>query len=179
MQSDHKAKIESTYKSTKSLEADFKQTKVSTLLKNPVIKTGKFYFQDVQIKWMITAPKKTTILITKELNKQKIENEAPKSLQGFTFIKKFMQGLMKGDFLNSKKFKTTVSENGNKLVLVAIPLDTRIKKYIEKFELIFRKSDIILEKLTIFDAAGDFTKYEFSNQKRNHQIADRVFETYH
>ena len=178
-QTDLKTKIENTYKSTKSIQADFTQTKVSSILKNPVIKKGRFYYQGDNIKWMITSPKKNTTIITAKSARQKVENNPPEDLKKFTFIKKFMQGLMKGDFLNEKKFQTTVVEKNSIYYLTAVPIDSRIKKYISKFELEFRKSDIILNKLTIFENSGDYTSYEFKNQKRNAVIPASTFEKFH
>ena len=178
-QSDLRTRIEAHYKSVKSIQSDFKQTKVSVLLKNPVVKHGQFFFQDNQIKWMIKSPQKSTILITKEFSKIKEGNEAPKSMKHFTFIKKFMTGLMNGDFLDSGKFSSTIEEKEGQILLTAIPVDARIKKYIQKFELKFKSKELILEQLTVFEKSGDYMKYEFSNQKMNQKINSEVFQTFH
>lgn len=173
-------KIETFYSSTKSISADFKMTKKSSMLKNPVVKNGKFYYQDKSIKWMINTPVKNTILITPEMAKSKTGNQSPTNLKGFSFIRKFMFGLMQGEFLNNGKFTTTIKNIGNGLIeLKSLPKDKRVGNYIYAFVMNIDEKSYLLKELTIIEKSGDQIVYEFFNLKRNSDISPSVFKSFH
>jgi outer membrane lipoprotein carrier protein len=177
-----KEALKKQHKEMNSLKADFEETTYNSLLSTPQKGTGVLYFKkEASIRWESLTPQKKTILIH---NKQVkfYENEKEIKSAGTKMIVKRVQELMvnliSGDFLNEKDFSIAYYGNASNYKLVLVPKQQKLKKYVQKIQLIFSKSSLLLEEMTLFSNDSDKVVYTFSKVKTNTTLADTLFTKY-
>jgi outer membrane lipoprotein carrier protein len=165
------AKVQQRYESTKTLEADFRQTVTSPSLASPLTTSGKVAFEKPnRMRWDYDPPDKQTIvgdgqtlwLYQPDMN-QVIKAPLGEAFQASTPLT-FLSGLgqLERDFT-----ATLESETSDTWVLRLVPKkDAALGTLI----LTVRKPDASIAEARITDAAGTTTRIAFSNERRNGTI---------
>ncbi|HEY0261597.1 MAG TPA: outer membrane lipoprotein carrier protein LolA [Chitinophagales bacterium] len=175
-------KLMQTSKTTQSISAKFTQEKIMSIVPNPIISKGLFFFkQPEQIRWEYQTPFKHLMIvangkmIVKDENKTK-EQDLSKNMAARE-LKKLISGMVSGQMLqNNKMFKTTVYENANSYKLVLIPANPSIKNYIAKIQHYFNKATLQTTRVEIMEKDGDQTILTFDNVQVNGTVNDSMFK---
>ena len=165
------AKVQSRYESTKTMEADFRQTVESPTLAAPLKTSGKVAFEKPnRMRWDYEPPDQQTIvgdgqslwLFQPDMN-QVIKAPLGEAFQASTPLT-FLSGLgsLERDFDTSLEKETPDS-----WVLKLVP---KKDSALGVLGLTVRKSDASIAEARITDSVGTVTKIAFSNEKRNGKI---------
>lgn len=173
-----KSAIEKKHEETKSLMADFKEKVTSKMLKEPQISTGKFYFKkDNKVRWEHDSGRQTILIDGDKVklyeNGKLINNVASQKI--VQQIQGMMLSMLSGEFLNEKDFSISYQESATDYKLTLTPKHPRMSKYMQKIELIFSKSSLLMEEMTMVEKSGQKIMYTFSNVKANQTIHDTKF----
>ncbi len=173
-----KTSLEKKHISTKTLTANFSEEIHSKMFADPKKGTGKLsYKQDDKIRWD-NVTQKQVILINGEkvklFEKSKevtnpMANKVVKKIQGM------MLSMLSGEFLNEKDFKISYFESSKTYKLILTPKSDRIKKRIQKIELLFDKTSLLLDQMIMHESADQKMIYTFDSIKTNESIADSKF----
>lgn len=164
---------------TSSIQADFKEEKYLSFLKDSEKSSGVFYFKrNDRMRWEQQTPFKYVILINGEKlrvlddGKEKNIGSAGKMAGQ---IKQVMLGLVNGDFQQSKAFTNVCMESADQYQIVLTPTNKRMRSVYSKIALVFPKATLRLKELTFFEKGGDKSIMKFQNEKFNQPIAEAVF----
>ncbi|GLU56700.1 outer membrane lipoprotein carrier protein LolA [Dyadobacter frigoris] len=164
---------------TSSIQADFREEKYLSFLKEPEKSSGVFYYKkEDQMRWEQQTPFKYVILINGEklrvldAGKEKNVGSAGKMAGQ---IKQVMLGLVNGDFQKSKTFTQVCMENADYYQVTLTPTNKRMRNVYAKINLLFPKNGLRLKELTFFEKGGDKSIMKFQNEKFNQPIAETVF----
>ncbi len=165
------ARVQQRYESTKTMQADFRQTVESTALASPLKTSGKVAFEKPnRMRWDYDPPDKQTIvgdgqtlwLYQPDMN-QVIKAPLGEAFQASTPLT-FLSGLGQLD----RDFTATLeSETPEAWVLRLVP---KKDAALGTLGLTVRKSDAAIVEARITDAAGTTTRIAFSNERRNETI---------
>jgi len=172
-------KLKKQAASTKTIQADFTEKKYSAMFKTPKTGTGKFYYKkENMIRWENLTPVSNIVLIKdktmkvsengKEI-KQAGNNIAAKKIQ------EMMVQLMTFSFTDEKDFSIKYFESESNYKIELTPKNKRMSKYISVIELIFDKTSVNLNQLTLGESDTEKMVYNFSGHKFNQEIADSKF----
>lgn len=173
------ADLRKSSQATNSIQADFKEEKFLSFLKEPEKSTGVFYFKkDDKMRWEQQTPFKYIILINGDKlrvidgGKEKNVGAAGKMAGQ---IKQVMLGLVNGDFQQTKTFTQVCMENADSYLVQLTPTNKRMRNVYAKINLIFPKHTLRLKELTFFEKNGDKSIMKFQNEKVNQAIPETVF----
>jgi len=174
-----KAKINEKAKATKSIEANFNETVYSSMFNTPKKAVGELTYKKAdKIRWEHISPKKQIILINGSTARFQ-ENGKEVSNPTANRVVKKIQGLMvqmfSGNFLNEKEFSISYFESAKQYKLVLKPKSSRMSKYIASIELLFSKTTLLLDEMTMIETEADKVNYVFSQVKTNTTISDTKF----
>ena len=173
------ADLRRSSQSTSSIQADFKEEKYLSFLKEPEKSSGVFYFKkDDRMRWEQQTPFKYIILINGD--KLRVQDGSKEKNVGAAGrmagqIKQVMLGLVNGDFQQSKAFTQVCMESADQYLVVLTPTNKRMRNVYAKINLVFPKSTLRLKELTFFEKGGDKSVMRFQNEKFNQPIAESVF----
>ncbi|MDR2038096.1 MAG: outer membrane lipoprotein carrier protein LolA [Bacteroidales bacterium] len=165
----------------KTIESDFIQYKEMEIMEETLTSSGKFYFRDddvVSLKY--TSPEPYLIVVNGE--KVKIETNGKKNIYNtssnpmVTTMQSMFSACLSGDFTRSKDYALAVFQDDSGYLIEIEPQNRKIKKYIQKIEVIFDKNDFSVNQLIVREPSGDFTKHVFFNKKFNTPLSDQLFE---
>lgn len=174
-----KQALQKKHEDLRTLKADFEEISYNSMLNDQQKSSGIFYFkQNGKIRWENQSPQKRAILINEKNVKlyedgQEIKNATTKMV--VKRVQDLMVKLISGDFLNEADFNISYYENKTNYKLILIPKQARLKKYVQKMELVFNKSTLLLNDLSLFSSDSDKVVYKFTNAKANTSISDTVF----
>lgn len=166
---------------TSSIQADFKEEKFLSFLKEPEKSSGVFYFKKAdKMRWEQQTPFKYIILINGD--KLRVQDGSKEKNVGSAGrmagqIKQVMLGLVNGDFQQSKAFAQVCMESQDQYLVVLTPTNKRMRNVYSKINLVFPKNTLRLKELTFFEKGGDKSVMRFQNEKFNQPIADNIFST--
>ena len=173
-----KSAIEKKHQSTNSISAQFTEKVVSNMFKEPQKGYGNFLFKkENKVRWDKTSAKQL-ILINGETVKMYENGNAltnPTSQKIAKQIQGMMLSMLSGDFLNQKDFSIKYEENSQLYRLTLSPKSPRMTKYIAKIELLFSRSSLLLEEMTLFEKDSQKVNYAFSDIETNVKIDDSKF----
>jgi outer membrane lipoprotein carrier protein len=170
------AKLQKRYESTKTMEADFKQTVESPTLQSPLESGGKVAFaKPNRMRWDYGPPDPQTIVgdgstlwIYQPDMKQVIKAPLGEAFQASTPLT-FLAGLGEVD----RDFGATLEkETADAWVLRLVP---KKDSALGTLVLTVRRSDASIGEARITDAAGTTTRIAFSNERRNGTIEPARF----
>ena len=175
-------KINEHTQSIKSLQANFKQQKVLSFLEEPVISTGKFWFQEPNlVRWEYTSPYQYIMIMnggvltvkdgtdehTTDLSSNKMFEQMTSLISGS------IQGTLLKDDLNYIK---EYFQTANQVIIRFIPKDNQLLDYIDYMEIGFSKKTSEVEIMLMHEPSGDYTKMIFSQTTINQTILENVFQ---
>lgn len=175
-----KTEVKNLAKSTKTITANFKQTKHIDFLSNDVISSGKMYYKAAKkMKWKYISPFSYEVIFNNDVlhvndngNKDKIDlsgNKVFKSLNGL-LVKS-----LSGDFFDDSKFNYVYTIVGGNYTVKFITLDKKMKNYITSFEITFDAKTFRVLKMKMNENDTDYTLIEFTQQKFNATLSDDQF----
>ncbi len=100
---------------------------------------------------------------------------APPTFESDHSANLFTTRLLLHHFLNEKDFTIAYYENNSNYKLVLTPKNDRMKKRISKIELVFDKTSLLLEQMSMHESADQKVVYVFDSVKTNETIADSKF----
>lgn len=167
---------------TKTLTADFNETVYSSMFNTPQKANGELnYKQTDKIRWEHTSPTKKVMLIDGSKIKYSENGKEVKDASTKMVVKKIQNLMMKmlsGDFLDGKDFTIYYYESGNEYKLKLKPKSGRMSKYIESVVLVFNKSDLLLNEMSLIEDEDEKIVYSFSNVRSNSTISDTKFQSF-
>jgi len=173
-------KLDSFALSLKSIRSDFTQKKHISVLEEDIISKGKFIFRRPNtLKWSYTTPINYEVALLD--GKFKINNDGKtsefdiNSNKMFAEINNMIVSMVNGSILTSEQFGVELFENQKQYKAILTPNNKDFKRFISKIHIFFEKSDMMVSKIRMVEASGDFTLISFSNRKKNTSIADSEF----
>jgi len=173
-------KLDSFALSLKSIRSDFTQQKHISVLEEDIISKGKFIFRRPNtLKWSYTTPINYEVALLD--GKFKINNDGKtsefdiNSNKMFAEINNMIVSMVNGSILTSEQFGVELFESSKQYKAVLNPKNKDFKRFISEIHIFFEKSDMMVSKIRMVEASGDFTLISFSNRKKNTSIADSEF----
>lgn len=169
---------------TKTIKADFVQTKTMQLLGSKMVSTGKMlYLQPSSFKWEYLAPYNYVFAIAdgKVVMKSaqgKSEIEISRN-RLFEEIASIMMGSVTGEsFGESKEFSFSLFSSADKKLYVAelLPIKREIKQMFKSVKLFFLPDEKVVGRIVMTDRSGDETVIELKNIVKNGGIAADSFK---
>lgn len=175
------AQITQAQAAIQTLQADFQQTKVSRLLKEPSVSRGVFYYQAPdQVRWEYRTPRETIVLATSQVmvtyrpgERMAEKVELPRhqrKLFAFLSASEPIANL-------SRHFSFTLRDPGDErnFVLVLNPVTHQLKKRVHQVELVIERKGFLPVKVAYTEGDGDTTTYEFSRVRVNEPLPPGLF----
>lgn len=174
------AELRKTSQATQSIQADFREEKQVSFLKETKKSSGVFFYKkEDQMRWEQTDPYLYVILIDKDKLRVKDgakEKDMSTANRMAGRIKEMMLGMVNGSFDKNTSFTTSCLENEESYLVVLTPVNKRMKNIYEKINLTFSKKTQRLKELAFFEKNGDKSTMKFFNEKFNHAIDDKLFQ---
>lgn len=174
------AELRKTSQATQSIQADFREEKQVSFLKETKKSSGVFFYKkEDQMRWEQTDPYLYVILIDKDKLRVKDgakEKDMSTANRMAGRIKEMMLGMVNGSFDKNTSFTTACMENEESYLVVLTPVNRRMKNIYEKINLTFSKKTQRLKELAFFEKNGDKSTMKFFNEKFNQTIDDKLFQ---
>lgn len=164
-----------------TLEASFEQRRVSRLLAEPSVLTGRFYYRAPDhVRWEYASPQVMTVLIHDgvAITYRPAEKRAERLEVGRMQRKVFrMMGAAEPLDALRQYFSFTLRDPGDdsNYTLILRPVVTMIKKRLAEVTVEIDRRSFLPVALSLAEADGDTTAYAFSEVERNPEIADSLF----
>lgn len=176
-----KAKLEKSAAATNDIFAEFVQEKTLSVLEEVITSKGTFHFKkENKVRWNYTHPFKYLIVINGQkmyINDEGKEKEYDvKSNKMFREINKVVVGTVQGNLFKNTDYKTEFFENAGFYMAKMIPVDPKMREFLQEIHLYFDKKDLTVSRLKMMEQGGDFTLVNFQNKKLNAGISDQQFD---
>ena len=164
-----------------TLQADFEQRRVSHLLAEPSVMSGRFYFRAPdEVRWEYTSPRQMTVVISDgvAITYRPAEKRAERLEVGRMQRKVFrMMGAAEPLDALRQYFSFTLRDPGDdaNYTLILRPVVVMIKKRVAEVTVEIDRKSFLPVALSLTEADGDTTAYAFSAVQRNPEIADSLF----
>lgn len=164
---------------TTSISADFKEVKYLTVLNEPQISNGVFYYsQEDKMRWEQKQPLEYIFIMNGKSLKIRDDGEE-KDLGSSNVIaskiNKFTLSLIKGDYQNDKNFDAKCYESNNDYLVELIPKTKSLSKVYRTIKLHFSKDDYRLQQIDFDEPTDDKKVLIFTNQAYNEKLSDQLF----
>jgi len=176
-----KSNVSSMSKKMTSLQCDFKQTKHLDFMENDVVSSGNLYYKSgSKIRWEYISPFSYYVIFNQEKmfvndngKKKQTDLSSSKLLKD---LNRVMLGTVSGSgIFDEEKFTISYYKTGNDFLAKMVPTDKNYKKYITQIDLTFDGKSFHLKKMKSTEISLDYTLIEFSNHKKNLNLADEIF----
>ena len=173
-------KIISTSESIQTLRASFSQEKYMSILDNPFVSEGNFFYKQTnKVRWEYLEPFIYTVILrdghVKIRDGEDVENYNLGNNTIFREINDIISGMMNGKMLEDKSFSTTLYENTREYKAVLIPQVPSMRKFIDEVHLYFDKNSKLVVKVEMMEKGGDKTVIILTDYQVNTPIAENVF----
>ena len=163
----------------KSLQADFVQTKNSTLFAEPSIQNGKLYFHaPSDLCWQYITPNRMSIVMHNDEMVIKTVKEntinAPKGVQEMIQL---ICNAINGNFLAHAELFDIQYYKDKNYILYLVPKQKRLKNMYQNIVIFLGEQHYIADKVILTEQNGDETSIIFKNQKINESIPESYFST--
>jgi outer membrane lipoprotein-sorting protein len=174
-------RVQEQQKKTNTIEADFRQEKILSLLAKPEVSTGRFVFSKPdKVLWMYDAPRRVEMLISNGIlttyypDLNKAEQLEVKRYQDRIF--KYMGASGAIDDLAIYFDFTFTNRADTPLYLLDLTPKTKgIAKRVQHIRIWIDKKSYLTTKFEYTEGDGDITRYEFTNVKVNEPVAQNRF----
>ncbi len=164
---------------TNSIQAEFKEEKHLSYLKEPQLSTGLFYYQkNDKMRWEQHKPFDYALLINGDkmiVRDNGVTKDISSSARVAGRMRNMLLDLVRGDFQSPGTFTTKVMENKDAYQIILIPNDKRMKNYYEEIQMIFSRKSLLLRELAFLEKKGNRTVTRFYNEKINQKISSDLF----
>jgi len=165
---------------TKTISSDFIQEKEMSILNDKIITNGRFFFKQEQfLRWEYTHPFSYVIAIRGDVisiqDEGKVTSFNTQSNNVFAEVNKIIIGSVNGTLLDDDSFTASYIQNKDYFVVSLSPVSAALKESLNRITIYFSKKNFTVDKLEMYESAGDFTRISFSNKQLNQPISDEVF----
>ena len=177
-----KQKFAVSSKALQSVESDFTQVKILSMLKDKITSNGKFYYKKenkVRIEYLrpfsyLMILNNNTMTVKDEQKKTNFNTRSNKMMQSINSI---MIDCMSGNVYNNKDFTTSVFETQKEYLLSLRPATSMMKKMFSKIEVYLSKADFNVLRLNMIENGGDNSLMTFTNRVLNKSLDEKLFST--
>lgn len=171
--------LEASHK-TQSIRSDFIQEKHLEYLDAVITSKGKFWFKKQSyLRWEYVDPFSYAIILNHDKFTIKDADKKSefdlKSNKAFQEVIEMISGAVQGDLMKDDKFNVTAFETPTQVMVVMKPKQTKMESILRSINMIFRKSDLSVQKVKMIESEEDYTEITFINRKINEKIPDAVF----
>jgi outer membrane lipoprotein carrier protein len=165
----------------KTLQASFEQRKVSHLLAEPSVMSGRFYFRAPDhVRWEYLTPRQMTVVITGgvAITYRPAEKRAERIEVGRMQRKVFrLMGAAEPLDALRQYFAFTLRDPGDdaNYTLLLRPTGFQLKKRLSEVGVEIERATFLPIALSLQEADGDSTSYAFSGVQRNLPLDDGLF----
>jgi outer membrane lipoprotein-sorting protein len=177
------ARIEKTVSTVQAVASEFRQERRLAMLKEPVISTGRFYYEKPdKLRWEFLSPDPSGFLVNGKLAKQwKGKDSSPEVFepQQNPVIRAIVEQLLawtKADFTWIEQRYTVSVVKEDPIVLKLIPRSSKEKKYIDHILISFEADTHYANAVDIIEKGGDSTRIRFFNMVINNSPKKELFE---
>jgi outer membrane lipoprotein carrier protein len=174
-------RVQEQQNQTNTIEADFRQEKILSLLARPEVSTGRFVFSKPdKVLWIYDAPRRVEMLISNGMlttyypDLNKAEQLEVKRFQDRIFKYMGASGAI-DDLAIYFDFTFTDRADDPSYVLDLKPKTKGIAKRVQHIRIWIDKKSYLTTKFEYTEGDGDITRYEFTNVKVNQPIAQSRF----
>jgi len=93
----------------------------------------------------------------------------------FTEINRIILGSIRGTILNDSSFSTSFYPANTGYLVKLVPLSPGLRENLTKIMIFFNRTDFTVDKLELYEQAGDYTIIDFSEKKINAPLPDQTF----
>ncbi len=171
--------MQQTTSKLKSLQADFVQTKTSTLFAEPTKQNGKLYFrQPSDLCWQYTTPNKLSIVMhNEEIMVKTAKGGKIIPPKGMHELLALICNAINGNFLEKKYLFDIQYYKEKNYILYLRPKQKRLKNMYQNIVIYLESQNLTAEKVILKELNGDETTIVFNNKKLNEPLSDTYFST--
>jgi outer membrane lipoprotein carrier protein len=174
-------RVSEAQREIKTLQASFEQHRVSHLLAEPSVMSGRFFFRAPdQVRWEYTSPRQMTVLISGgvAITYRPAEKRAERLEVGRMQRKVFrMMGAAEPLDALRQYFAFTLRDPGAdaNYTLLLHPTGYQLKKRLAEVGVEIDRATFLVVALSIKEPDGDSTAYAFSGVQRNAPLDEGLF----
>ncbi|MBO4738142.1 MAG: outer membrane lipoprotein carrier protein LolA [Bacteroidales bacterium] len=163
----------------KSLQADFVQTKTSTLFAEPTKQNGKLYFRQFSdLCWQYLNPNKLSVIMhNDEIIVKTAKGGKINPPKGMHELLALICNAINGNFLDKKDLFDIQYYKEKNYILYLIPKQKRLKNMYQNIVIYLESQNLTADKVTLKELNGDETTIVFNNKKLNETLSDIYFST--
>lgn len=163
-----------------SIQSNFVQEKHLSVLKEPAISKGEFYFQQGgKVRWEYREPFSQSIILNDNkftiLNNGVASKTDARTAKAYQSINGIMTDVLHGNTFNNADFSYAFFEGSTLNKVEMKPLKSQISEHLSVIELFFNQQHKV-EQLIMRQPSGDYTVYQFQNQRYDQVIPTNTFE---
>lgn len=165
----------------KSMSCSFHQTKYLSLLSDKMESQGKMYYrQPNKLRWEYTSPYQylfvfngTKVFIGSKSRKDVIDTQTNKV---FKEVARIMMSTVTGTALsNTSDFSIDVSDGNTMWDVTLVPKKKDMRNMFSKILLSFRKTDLMISEINIYEKNNDRTNIKLKNVSTNVAVNEDLF----
>jgi|ERR1043165_3590373 outer membrane lipoprotein-sorting protein len=163
-----------------SIQCDFTQEKVTTMLTEKAVSKGKFYFKkESKVRLEYQTPVKNLIVMSS--GKMMMQDDKKTSQMDMHRSKMFQQlnniivGSINGNLFSGKDFTATYSENNTLIKVQLKPINKMMRNFLSEIVLVLDKKDFTATRIEMNEPGGDSTILQFSGKQLNTSLNDSLF----
>lgn len=166
----------------KTISSDFVQERRTSMLKEPLIATGKFFFEKPErLRWEFLKPSQSGFAINGERTRRWRDN--PEQSEPFEIgkepaVKTTAEQVFawaRGDFIWIEERYQIVIESEEPLTIMLIPRSPEEGKYIRSIAISFSSDLTYVNSVEIREKQGDSTRIRFVNSVLNTPLPEGLF----
>ncbi len=163
-----------------SIRTDFTQEKHTNFLVVPLITEGTFYSEkENKFRWEQMGPSPYVLIINEStayvLRDGHWKTHDLDRNRQLGYIGELITSIVNGQILRSGEYKMSLSGSDLQYKIELVPKKERMKKYLSKVTILLRKTDWLMDGLTMADASGNKTVIIFHDQASNVALAATLF----
>lgn len=174
-------KINKTTSGVKSMTCAFTQTKYLTMLNDKMVSEGKMAYRRAdRLRWEYTSPYQylfifngSKVYVGNKSRKDVIDTNTNKV---FKEVARLMMGTVTGTVLSgSDDFTVSVSDVKDTWVVTLIPVKKDMKRMFSKINLTFRKNNLMISGIEIYEKNNDRTSIQLRDIVLNSTVNESLF----
>ncbi|MBL7137695.1 MAG: outer membrane lipoprotein carrier protein LolA [Bacteroidales bacterium] len=167
-------------KKTEAISSDFTQEKEMSILNDKIITSGKFYFKKERLlRWEYTHPFSYVIAIRGDVITIRDEGEVrsinTQTNKVFAEVNRIIIGSVRGTLLDDDNFRADYIQSNGHYTVSLSPISSALQESLSRIVIYFDKTDFTVDKLEMYEPAGDFTRITFSKKQLNQPLSDEIF----
>lgn len=167
----------------RTIQADFVQTKALKILKEPLVSTGRFFYQaPATVRWEYFTPLRVVTIVNRgdvrrftHTEDKGWVNDSSGSVQAMRVVMEKITGWLGGNFADDELFLATL-EVGPPVVVTMTPKDEAMARFLKRVEVIFGTRPGVVETVRLHEGPGATTTITFKDARLNLEIPKSRFK---